>query len=1678
MFSKFMSLLLAGTVLSSFSAFAVTIDIGDTETIIESGNVFNITEQTELRNNGVLGSTAGHIFYMNTGNNPYINLSGSSVLNNNIMATNGTGYSVYADPLENQRMTTQVFNMGLMDRINLYKTDSSYVVNGAPVIVDTTLYYNGGAVLEGSVLMGPNARLDNYAIMRNWVDASGSAVDSSGKAYDFNPDFSKTQFSANSIWFDRRGEVHNGLAISSSASDELMVHILDQEATITTDNIFFKQTGELYSAGIIDNKFIGAGDSVEITQGDGSVKVLSSLVRLINNPFYEINTSGSFTSHLDYVSGGGTLNKISYQDKNSDIRTIQYATDKVMAKNSRSDLTTEKMAIGDLSEFSVDMGSKVSINELSLGKEAKVNFGSSYYLVDGVVFDEKPDKLAKLSAQIEVLVEHLKEVENTDPETGATSKQVVKYTESEKRPLAVIPHRTEVSVGKMTLANDSTLTLSNMTDMDGIVLTKTDDKGVVTEIAPSVDLGDNNTMSVTGGSVNLSGLLNVKGSDNMTYFHEARKKEEIEDTMYERRKLSFISYGDYAGQLFLGGIGGKEYWSAVSSVKRSDYGNDYLGYIKDYLKFVTDLTAPTSIVDFENFKDSVITFGENGKLALNVYRRNEQISLSSDNTKLEEGATLDNEIYIRSVLPVNEEEQAILMAKTLSMEKDNSVIELNGGIISVKDLKLGDNASIKTASDVQNALFADSVTFGNNGKYETAEDFSKVVGYVNDEEMTLDVPAMTTVLSGNMTFGDDGIFVNNSLFKADKLIMGKRASIEVGDNLWVETWVDTDSEIKILPMDGKGELNGISNGLFKKEGATNVEVFSNAKNLNTIEDTRRVYNENYLLNGVNVDKIHVQSGGLLMGTFDPDVAKGDIYGNILLDSDTWVHFVGNNIKIYDPISRENGATNTLVWFDLEDSAKYDTLNTIDSDDLLIAGGVLNVHHTITAPTITLDTAGSLRVYDNLFVKANVVEYEASAANTTLFLTPRFEKIDSFGIVNLDRIILENGTFNTYHSILARGQNDGSPEGIWMGSDTTINIRSDVQTSRLIRREDQIEGVTFPIVNTTAVVDGGSLTVDLSADIDTLDIKSGTFTFKNAANGLINPTLRNMYVTNDMYVGSDATFWVNGTSDVNSGRLVVGNGYGNLTFNGSHVGLTPDSLGETENTGVMNLSSNVFIGDKTILDLRTNDTGSDSIHATGRIDLDGSTRLFVRNLKEKTDYLLMTADKGLSLPDSFDISFRWHGTDIRTSDGKNLWLSVDNITTLKEELENGNVSKNVLKIGSYISDNWDGSYGPWDEIFFATTFDNAVKGINEYMPEGYINAPQTVLRTSANFQNLAIAELDDMRQLSSGADKTGRVRKTYRRPNYYTRGRSGGDMYQPYVRSQYQTQNVSPIFRSSNRPTYRTDKGGLWAKPFYVSMTQEADKGISGYEYDAFGFAAGIDKRFGRWTWGLSGLYATGDYETDNAVIKADTDTWGVGLYGSYRPRHSAFFMNLFAAYVLNSNEAQHQIKSAKANLKADYDINAVSAGLAFGYDVEVAKSFYITPKVGFNWTRLSSDEIKEEGEAPLVMRVENPNINSLQLPVEIRLAFPVATRRFELLPELHFRYTHDFGDTDYESKAFVSGTDSFFKLDNIGMPENLFTLGGSLGLTAGPHELSGRYEYDFGDGLDSHLFNVGYKYLF
>ena len=1287
-------------------------------------------------------------------------------------------------------------------------------------------------------------------------------------------------------------------------------------------------------------------------------------------------------------------------------------------------LRTNKISLGDDATFRADQGSDISVyDSLSVNKGADINIGADYYWLSNLYKDPVSLNTYNWTRQITAWRETAEEItyEETVGDTVINkTKYILGEPEEVKVTLNEVPLRSMAMISELKTGDDATITIKN-TDLSNSYA----DADEKSHIGGSVTLGKNASVDIEGSTVSWQKKDKDKTSGNMKF--------------------------DENGNFKLA------------------------GYIQD--KVVLSDNDIVLVRDTEDCPDGLVCV------------KNEYVESVIDpegkSTWVELGGNL------------NMKKNAYLELHSESKVIDKVRYTANANLNVTGNITLGDNSTIQGTGNgsVPNFLYADSLTFANHGTY----DGFNIVGNVNKDLKFGNFGTFTNgssfIAGGNAIFKDDGVFNATALFKAKKLDMNERSTINVYDTLDVEAWVHNDSVVNLFGVQDArvGPDAGITNGLFKKEGAKNVVLNSTTGNLNTEEDKKPIFNENFLLNGVDVDHIYIKSGGLRLGpddTYQTDVTvknSGDIHGIIHMASNTWVRFTGNNIKIYDPIKKDQGATNTLVWIDVDDTAVINTRNTIDSDKVMIGGGTLNAKHKITAPEVILDDAGGLRVFDTDLIHADVHEYETTAANTTLFIHPEKDVMDSFGSVQADRLYIEKGTFNANHPIVAAS--DGTKqtkEGIWLDTNTAINVNNQVHASQVFRPRSEETGT---VTNTTARLLSGSLIVDRHVDVDNLILKAGTFQFKNTGNVETEGLNRDMIVTNDVTVEKGVDMLIDGSSHPNSGKVIIGGGNGSLTVKeGARLGLSNDLLAESDTPGQMNLKANLNVEKGSVLDLRTSDAGSDLISSDKSINLENRVRLIVRKMKEQTDYHLMHADGGANIPSNFEVSFRWHDTNLYTPNNQDVYLNVGHITTLKEELDQASVSRNVKGIGGYISDIWDGAYGPWDDIFYASTLGDAVKVISQYIPEGYVNAPQVAMRTGANYNNVMLAELDDMRQLSTPGAERSRIAPSMqnRRPVY--RGRAGGDtyytrpVYQPYVRNKYQAYEPNygnrSSFRGANHGSYRTDKGGLWAKPFYIMTTQDKNKGISGYDYDSYGLAVGLDHRFGQWTWGLSGLYAQGDFEQDNRVITTDVTSWGVGLYGSFRPNKSGFFTDLYASYVQNSNKATHKISSVGAKLKANYDTTSLGAGIAFGYDLALAKSLYLTPKVGFNYARLSSDDIKEKGTAPLVAKVKNPNVNSMQLPIELRVAFPVMAQRFELLPELHVRYTHDFGDTEYRSKAYMNGSDTYIKLDNVGMPENWFTLGGSIGYTTGSHELSGRYDYDFGDGLTSHLFNLGYKYLF
>ncbi len=1590
----FFSLLLSGTILSvasvalaeapqvsgklngnyTYNNGQLTVPYGATATETGANNMVQASEKMTFTNNGDLTTEDGHGYYMYATDKT--SLSGTKIINKGQIKTTGNGYGIYAHPMPNQKMTTGVYNYGTLERIHLYQSADADIFNGED-------YGDDHAALNGSVLLGTQARVYNRGQMAS-------------KAGENNTEF--PGWSGSLLWMDRDSELVNGAyevmednPKRSDGSKRLNVY-LNPNATITTDNIYFSQSGRMYHSGTIENQVIKAGDTL------GNAKANGFQLYLMNNPYHETarRTDNRNSSHLLAYTADNALNKVDSTMTDQDELAV---------------LKTGLMDLGDMAMVRADQGSTVVADTLRVGQQANVQFGADYYWTSGEYYQERdqrgtPNKKTAETWEREIIIN--KEVADQDGKITTTD---------EERTLNTIPLASKVSIAQTLVGADSVFSAKNTTYTgENFTLGKT---GALTFEGSRVFL---NKSDGTGGlTADADGTLELKSywqdevslSDDRTRLN-TEALEKAGEEQYIRSKIDAGVVSNYV---------------RADSITMQDGGT--LSLIGTPHK---EENIDKNLKDLAWWTDSVVFTSK--------------LDLGNNSTLSMAGGTLTG----NALAAFNITQDATGYHAELARRKDEPAL---------LDITLGDNSSLTTATDAQNVIYAGSLTFGKEGTLQLKSGGGFGLSWVEIEKA--------------ITMGDDGKVLNNALIKAGKLDMGDRAEIRLtanGTRAVVEApiYVGNDSNIYLTGAD-------IDGGLFKKENKKNVNVYSVANAAEGAEfQPPTVSEENSLLGSVNVDDIYVQTGGLQMGKTNED--HGDIYGNIHLASDTWLRLRGKDVRVYDPVKKDDGTTNTTVWLDLLDNGVFNMDNIFDTDLVLIGGGTLNVLDTVTADNVLLDTAGSVRVYDNDLIRANIGEWQNSSVNTTVFVAPKYESLDSFGTIQVDRVVVENGAFNTRHAIWARGSDDGKPEGFWLGSRTALNILSDVETSQIIRRED----VAGAVENTTVNVNGGRLTVDWAGDMDNLILNQGSFVFKNLGKPVAEDKRKNLKITNDVVVNG-GTFLVNGTTDAGSGRLIIGGGTGNLNMNGGTLGVSTDALAKTDTAGQMNLSANLKLGTGSTLDLRTTDVSNDKIKITGNAVLQDKIRVILRGLKANTDYELLSATGTLDVsPDALETSFLWHNVRFENRGGNSLWLNTGYMTTLPEEFATAGVSDNIQAMGGALSELWDGNHGPFDGIFYATNVNDAARAVAEYVPEGIVNAPQATLRTSATFQNVAWGVMDDTRRLSLPG-RNGRVRSSYRRSAYY--GRSGGDtLYRSYVgdrtRGSYiQRENRTSIGSdrlTSNR--FRTDKGGLWAKPFYVSMTQDDDKGISGYDYDTYGLAVGVDRVFGRWAWGLSGVYASGDYETTNKVIKADTDSWGVGLYGRYQAPRSPVFMNVFASYVVNANKTKHKMETTGTVVKADYDTAALGAGMALGYDIAVAPWMYVTPKVGVNWTHLTTDEVKEKGTAPILMAVKNPDVDSWQIPLEVRLAFPIYARRFELLPELHVRYTHDFGDTEYKAKARIQGTDTVIRLKSIALPENIFTLGGSLGFTAGAHEFSGRYDFETGDGLTSHLFNLGYKYLF
>lgn len=1005
--------------------------------------------------------------------------------------------------------------------------------------------------------------------------------------------------------------------------------------------------------------------------------------------------------------------------------------------------------------------------------------------------------------------------------------------------------------------------------------------------------------------------------------------------------------------------------------------------------------------------------------------------------------------------------------------------------------EIGADATVRTNKSIFGDYADISVINSEKGlgfAHWLAKDYISLKDYahVTDGDLTHGATINTPLFQ----FGDNGVFDHYGELtynpydfnlpntgQVGKLIMGKKSLINNYGAINLATTLGSDSQAYLLrgsPADFKYEfdtrLPRFTQGVKSADGATNVTIINRT---GVDQDYGRV--AGYLTGGIDVDNIIVDTGELQM--------SGDVKGFISINTDAQLRLVDDYIYIHDPITKIQDATNTKLIIDLKDDTFYKTSNTINVDHIFLAAGGIEIDNATRAQDIIFSSNTTVRLNDNHFV-GDMVEVNEDSANTTLAINAKQGKtIYSTGTTKLDRVVVESGTFNINHTLEATYKSSSSvmpstnESGLELNTDTTVNVNTEnVLVNRIVRGQ-LAQDLGEKVTNTSVNVNSGKLLVERNVDVDQLSINGGWFEFQNKdTDNVVN-------IGNNLTINHGGTLAGAGVMNLRNGSLDVNKG-GRFSVSSELLEDKPVSKMEIIQSEKIYSDADditdkgyatVNFQDESILDLRADGQDNDKVIVSGEVNIESGTRVILRGIEANTEYDLIKATKLNGDLDSIRTSFLWTGTTFRNRNNT-LTLSITGVQTLAQGIASTRHSANVDSIAEALNEINNraaaNTIDPFiDNVFYAQTAEEAVGVLTDYSPEGYLNLPHAGLRMSHIFRQSAQTELDDMRTYRDmetahfNQPVTGYYASN---PNYF--GRPG---YEAYYSSWSNTRG-----RSKGQRYSRTDKGGLWARPFTTTASQDNAKYISGFDFSSSGLTAGVDKRFGALSLGVMGLYADGSLKQNNHQIKSDIKTYGAGIYGYLRPYKSRSFVNMYALWTESSNKAKHRVNSLVESAKADFNMNTYTFGADWGIDIPVNRNTIITPRMGVDYTKVATDKFEEKGLGKAKVQVMPDNYTSIQTPVEIRAAFNYGNEFFRLKPEAHARWTHEFGDVKATGKGKFVNYDQVFGFEGVSVARDTYTLGGSLLWLYSVSELEFKYDYDFSSSSSGHTLNASYKYMF
>ncbi|MDD3580125.1 MAG: autotransporter domain-containing protein [Desulfobacca sp.] len=266
-------------------------------------------------------------------------------------------------------------------------------------------------------------------------------------------------------------------------------------------------------------------------------------------------------------------------------------------------------------------------------------------------------------------------------------------------------------------------------------------------------------------------------------------------------------------------------------------------------------------------------------------------------------------------------------------------------------------------------------------------------------------------------------------------------------------------------------------------------------------------------------------------------------------------------------------------------------------------------------------------------------------------------------------------------------------------------------------------------------------------------------------------------------------------------------------------------------------------------------------------------------------------------------------------------------------------------------------------------------------------------------------------------------------------------------------------REANRPwSIYTDFLGTFGD-------QDTTLNQTGYDFDIFGFTAGVDYRLrDNLILGVgTGYYHTStDFNGSGGNSEADSIPFLV--YGTYYPGN--FYVMGAFGYTLNLYDMERRFSFGGLRRVAKSSVNGSQINFATeaGYDIKV-KRVILTPAVSLNYAKAWAGSFTETGAGALNLTVGNQEAESLQTGVGARLSCPFKAGKARVVPQVSASYQHEFSNDSRGLNARLSPTGGNFSYRTESPQRDFAVVGAGVAVGIKPNLcLEANYNAEVGRG--------------